>query len=109
MFTTKIDCENNTECKPSGGETKHCTCCKKTENGTISGFSLSTAIPVGDSCSQFNNSQPGLYGCVDTNLWSLSKCKNQGPIPTNNTQLSEEIKRYKTITIIWKNIYTEEN
>ena len=97
MFTTKIDCENNTECKPSGGETKHCTCCKKTENGTISGFSLSTAIPVGDSCSQFNNSQPGLYGCVDTNLWSLSKCKNQGPIPTNNTQLSEEIKRYKQL------------
>ena len=98
MFTTKIDCENNTECSPSdGGETKHCTCCKKGENGTISGFSLSTAIPVGDSCSQFNNSQPGLYGCVDTNLWSLSKCKNQGPIPTNNTQLSEEIKRYKQL------------
>ena len=58
-----------------GGETKHCTCCKKMENGTIQGFSMNTPIPIGDSCSQFNNSQPGLYGCVDTNLWSLSKCK----------------------------------
>ena len=97
MYPTQSDCNANSECRPSDGETKHCTCCKKTENGTVVGFSLSTAIPVGDSCSQFNNSQPGLYGCVDTNLWSLSKCKNQGPVPTNDTQLSEEIKRYKQL------------
>jgi hypothetical protein len=96
MFTTKIDCEDNTECKPSNQETKNCTCCRKTENGTVAGFSISTAIPVGDPCSQFNNSQPGVYGCVDTNLWSLSKCKNNDT-PTNTTQIDEEIKRYKQL------------
>ena len=66
----------------------------------VVGFSITTAIPVGDSCSQFNNSQPGLYGCVDSTTWSLVKCKTQiGPphIMTGDLDLSEEIKRYKQL------------
>ena len=35
MYPTQSDCNANSECRPSDGETKHCTCCKKTENGTI--------------------------------------------------------------------------
>ena len=94
LYPIEADCDANEDCK-SHGETKHCTCCKKTENGTIGGFSVTTAIPVGDLCSQFDNSQPGLYGCVDSTTWSLSKCKNQDqPI---EVELAEEIKRYKQL------------
>ena len=108
-YNTCCDDPNNPNCTPTiqydecckyerQGETKHCTCCKKTENGTIAGFSLSTAIPIGDSCSQFNNSQPGLYGCVDSTTWSLAKCKQ--PLPNDvpvELDLAEEIKRYKQL------------
>ena len=96
MYMTQSDCTNNSECKPTrgGDKQKNCTCCKKTEGGTISGFSPSTSIPVSDSCSQFNG-QNGSYGCVETTLWSLSKCKK--PLPKNDTPLSEEMKRIKEL------------
>ena len=99
--TTDPNCVPNLStddcCKYDVEPTKHCTCCKKMKDGTVGGFSLNTAIPVGDSCSQFNNSQPGLYGCVDSTTWSLVKCKQPLPNDPVDFNLAEEIKRYKQL------------
>jgi hypothetical protein len=67
---------NNEECcrYEGGGETKKCICCRKAEGGGVSGIGITTQIPVSDSCSQFNN-PPLIFGCKDSTLWSLSKCK----------------------------------
>ena len=103
MYTTQSDCTNNSECKPTrgGDKQKNCTCCKKTEGGTISGFSPSTSIPVSDSCSQFNG-QNGSYGCVETTLWSLSKCSQELPNDDWPIGLDESIIRMQKLANISK-------
>jgi len=94
MYTTQSDCTANSECKPTGGdrETKQCTCCRKEEGGLISGFSVTQSIPVGDPCSQFDNSQPGVYGCADSTIWDAKDCE-----PRDDHSIAEEIKRYKQL------------
>tara|TARA_R110000765_G_scaffold215419_1_gene320230 strand:- start:95 stop:949 length:855 start_codon:yes stop_codon:yes gene_type:complete len=92
---------NNCECcSKEEEETKHCTCCSEVEVG---GISQNTSIPIGDSCSQFNNSQPGLYGCEDSTVWNINSCKDvpvaqtKEKVTPERNNLKEEITRIKKL------------
>ena len=89
MFTTKIDCENTTECRPSNGEMIECQCC----NGG-NPQSMSQSVPANPGCSVLEVG--GLWNCQPQQSQPIS-CKK--PLPTNDVpiELAEEIKRYKTL------------
>jgi hypothetical protein len=84
MFTTKIDCENQTECRPSDDEMIQCQCC---EGGAAQ--SMATPVPANPGCSVLNGG--GLYNCNP--VGSPINCGEHD----RPTELSEEIKRYKEL------------
>ena len=77
QYTTLQDCEDNCGDPTGGGKTKKCTCCKKGENGQITGYNVPTTIPVSDSCSQFDT-PPSMYGCAESTVWDVKKCDPRG-------------------------------
>ena len=80
MFPTQADCNDNTECRPTRGNNEMIDC-YRCSNGNPTG----NMFP-GPNC-------PSGWESILT--FNPKDCKK--PLPTNDTPLSEEIKRYKEL------------
>ena len=101
LYPNNTLCLASPECEDHH-ETKNCSCCKQIEGGSVTAYSPSTPIPMGDPCSQFDDPGNGVYGCEDQTVFDITRCEGYEPVeyrcccepvgvPTVGTTIGEQL------------------